>query len=519
MSILSNIPEDIRNVFPPSQEGKIIESPTTSTNFFSNKTKRHFSCFGFSLQGDSHKNATKPEPCQDYNNFQIVEGANVVIAAIADGLGSDKLSHWGAFVAVESAIEYTKNKILTFTGNKELSLEYAQNDFEQILHEAFSFAQNEVENLAVLKSCPVAALQSTLTLVIYDGEILFCKHTGDGGVIVQLENGRVELCTKRLKGEEANSVFPLQKQIWHFYCVGMDNGSRVISFVMATDGVLDYFSPQLSGSIFDYEFSQRLSECFNGIYYPFIERAVYSPDGKPRDAKEALNYYRKLMENAKYRERVSDDITFVSVINSTKVTTGVRPTFNKDKYRLLMQDIEKRRNDTLYPDIPKRQEQERKGVTFRTSTEQNNLNYQIDTDKNFLSYDRNNYHKNQNSIDSYRDLSDNHENINNGSTYDSDNQKTNTYTRKRKNSHDEINLEVLLNYILSLLQKIKSMIIKLILFILLIWTFIRGCSSTHAKMYKNNGSDMAITKAEETASVIKQHKSINSIQKFLTSWK
>lgn len=73
---------DFVNQFPEKQEGK---------TYFSTA----YSVFGMSLQGASHAVREVPVPCQDYCDFRHLERENILLAAIADGVGSCRYSLCG----------------------------------------------------------------------------------------------------------------------------------------------------------------------------------------------------------------------------------------------------------------------------------------------------------------------------------------------------------------------------------------------------------------------------------------
>ena len=322
-----NIDEDI----PPRQEGKFFE-------------EKKYSCFGYSLQGSSHR--VKNLPCQDYNDFQYIEEADVVFAGIADGVGSCALSHWGSYIAVKTAIDYTKRAVINISQKKDFRLT-SDETFGEILCKAFEKAADTVADFADEQNRPVAAFMSTLTLVLYDGTKLYCQHAGDDGVVVQFMNGSVEMITSRIKGEEASSVYPLQSgnKYWQFTIAGNDQRGPVSAFLMATDGVLDKF-------VMDNDAYENVERCCRGIYYPFMERSVYSVDTqnrlKPRKAEKALSYYIKRMNGEDYRSQVTDDLTLVSIINPVAVSKGNIPDFDKEIFYSVTENIQKRQRELLY---------------------------------------------------------------------------------------------------------------------------------------------------------------------------
>lgn len=323
---------DIGRSAPPRQEGAVYEG-------------QKYSCFGYSLQGSSH--VDMKVPCQDFNVFKYIEGADIIVAAIADGVGSCALSHWGSCAAVGAAVDYTEKEIRKLSRGKKLTLAECP-EIPAILGGAFSIASDLVEDLADQQNRPVSAFKSTLTLVVYDGVNLYCQHVGDDGVVAQFKDGSVEMVTQRIKGEEANSVYPLQsgKKFWQFSKAGSDIKGPVVAFVMATDGVLDAF-------VMSNDAYANVKGCCGGVYYPFMERSVYAEDNKrkvsPRRAEEALSYYLSIMKSGRYREQVTDDLTLLSVINPIAVKRSIRPFFDKKAFDGVTREIRDRQREILYP--------------------------------------------------------------------------------------------------------------------------------------------------------------------------
>lgn len=290
---------------------------------------KEISAFGVSLQGASHLEQNPPVPCQDAHDMRWLDTEGILIAAIADGVGSCALSHWGSRTAVNSALDSVQNALVKLAKSHRLRLTAEDATFRRtmkaIMLEAFRTAQAAVENLADSGQPPqpVFAFQSTLTLVIYDGDCLFHGHVGDDGIVAQLPDGTVEMATRRVKGEEANSVFPLQsgEQFWLFGVV-----PHVAGFVMATDGVLDSFvAADTDNSGKNY---------FSGICYAFMEEAIYTLAGRSSDAPQrALNTYKNHMLTDSYRTQVADDLTLLVVVSPKAIHSAKRPKFSINHWK------------------------------------------------------------------------------------------------------------------------------------------------------------------------------------------
>lgn len=298
------------------------------------------SVYGMSLQGSSH--VERCQPCQDYSDFRFIPEAGLLISAISDGVGSCALSHWGSYTVVTTVLNVLETELKAELQTKKFT-EIEGKTIGAILRKAFLESKDAVEDLADHLTQPLPNFYSTLTAAIYDGSILYYGHVGDDGIVVQLENGTYQLVTTRHKGEEANSVNPLQAgspdQLWQFGRVS----EPVVGFLMSTDGVLDQYVAN----------KQRN----NRIFYPFLENALYSMAGQEgksgeKIVQEAFEGMRFMLDQPEYRSKVTDDITVLAAVNTKRLQNAVHPAFSVEDWKAEEEEYRREIQKKLYTGEP-----------------------------------------------------------------------------------------------------------------------------------------------------------------------
>lgn len=190
--------------------------------------------YGITQRGVYHKN--KDQVCQDFH--KILKKDGFVIAAVADGVGSNTHSHLASEIGAVEAVEYCAENIKT---------DHTDEDILEIIKESFLSAKIKIDLRAKgeKEKSPEEheeyQFHTTLTLAIYTDGKLFYGQSGDSGMLALTTEGRVRLVTMQQRDEEG-CVFPLAygEKYWKF---GVFE-ERVASVLLATDGMLEAMIPK-----------------------------------------------------------------------------------------------------------------------------------------------------------------------------------------------------------------------------------------------------------------------------------
>lgn len=166
---------------------------------------------------------------------RLLPGKEYVVAAVADGLGSEAHSDIGANAAVNTAVSTMCELIGTWcaTGDSALAI-----SMPRFIEQSMIKANNAVVKKAASMELPANEFDATLVIAVYDGNQLFYGSAGDSGVIAKTDAG-FELVTHVSRVGESG-VFPL-------YCRNkwvIGSRDHVRGFLLATDGILELLVPE-----------------------------------------------------------------------------------------------------------------------------------------------------------------------------------------------------------------------------------------------------------------------------------
>lgn len=168
---------------------------------------------------------------------RLLPGKEYVVAAVADGLGSEAHSDIGAHAAVNTAVSTMCELIGAWcaTGDSALAI-----SMPRFLEQAMIKANNAVVKKAASMELPASEFDATLAIAVYDGDQLFYGSAGDSGVIAKTDAG-FELLTRPSRVGEAGT-YPLYcREKWEISACG-----HVRGFLLATDGVLELLVPEFN---------------------------------------------------------------------------------------------------------------------------------------------------------------------------------------------------------------------------------------------------------------------------------
>ena len=187
--------------------------------------------YGFSITGKSH--IARGTGCQDAHKIRKLENG-WYIAAAADGVGSAEKSHIGARIAVETVVDFCEEC---------MPYDYNQISIKSMIRTAYNYALKKIMQEAKTNGEGVELYDTTLSMVIYDGQRIIYGHSGDGAILGLTRYGKYIEITTPQKGLDMISVMPLRAGYarWEINSCEED----LAAVMLVTDGMLDTISPYL----------------------------------------------------------------------------------------------------------------------------------------------------------------------------------------------------------------------------------------------------------------------------------
>ena len=225
---------------------------------------------------------------------RLLPGKEYVVAAVADGLGSEAHSDIGAHAAVNTAVSTMCELIGTWcaTGDSALAI-----SMPRFLEQAMIKANNAVVKKAASMELPANEFDATLAIAVYDGEQLFYGSAGDSGVIAKTDAG-FELLTRPSRVGEAGT-YPLYcREKWEISACG-----HVRGFLLATDGLLELLVPEFN--------NENLNEKAVHLFMGAGHKPVSAPDIDAALEKRVENVVHRIQGN----RYTYDDATVVVALD------------------------------------------------------------------------------------------------------------------------------------------------------------------------------------------------------------
>ena len=185
--------------------------------------------YGVTQQGTYH--IEHDLVCQDAHFCKVIND-HFAIAAVADGLGSEKYSDVASKIASEKSVQYCSENI-TEDGNLD--------DIPEVIKKSFEVALGEIYAVADAEKQERDQYDTTLSVVVFLNGTVYFGNSGDSGIVVLNKDGTYDPLTEQQR-DENGYVFPLcfGEEKWVF-----GKKENVGSVLLATDGMLETLFPFL----------------------------------------------------------------------------------------------------------------------------------------------------------------------------------------------------------------------------------------------------------------------------------
>ena len=230
--------------------------------------------------------------CQDAHHIVKVSD-QCVIAAVADGLGSERYSDIASKIASKTAVEYCVERYSSDLSDDEIC---------NLIEQAFRVSQCKIEEVCQKNGHEITDYDTTLDLVIFNSGLVHFGHAGDSGIIVQTDDGLYAPLTTQDR-DDMGRVFPLCfEERWIF---GKAE-KTVASVMLCTDGIFEIIFPFLLRDQ-DPSIYVALAQFFMDR-----ERLGFEEDGEDAVCADMTAFIENLQES-----QVNDDKTVVVLCDAS----------------------------------------------------------------------------------------------------------------------------------------------------------------------------------------------------------
>lgn len=160
------------------------------------RATRPWSVLAAAVRGTGHEKTG--QPCQDAVAWRVVHG--VLLAAVADGAGSARLSEVGSETATRAALDHLEAapELAGFGADEAAA--------RQHLRAAFQAAREALNAEAEKRQARAGELATTLLVCVAGAEHVWAAQVGDGAVVYAGADGAWRVLTRPAAGEYLNET-------------------------------------------------------------------------------------------------------------------------------------------------------------------------------------------------------------------------------------------------------------------------------------------------------------------------
>ncbi|WP_066925674.1 protein phosphatase 2C domain-containing protein [Murdochiella massiliensis] len=287
--------------------------------------------YGISTVGKSH--IKKGTCCQDSHYIKKLQNG-WYIAAVADGVGSAKNSHIGSKIAAETVVEFC---------DECMPWDYNVISIKSMMRTAYNYAYKQILRESEQSGEPIESYDTTLSMVIYDGQRIIYGHSGDGAIFGLTTFGDYVEITRPQKSTDGVSVIPLRGGYTQWVIDTYEEDLAAV--LLMTDGMLETlchyllrdherkankaYVPLASYFADPYGFSEEKIDCVRKLIAKFViadesynadefyERLLSIYKKRASDAAdEIIDTLKKSNYPVNLMQAEQDDKTIVGLINT-----------------------------------------------------------------------------------------------------------------------------------------------------------------------------------------------------------